>query len=115
MGCIEASNTLGENKMKKDRAMLGGKATHVCALCRKPIDWSWKDGEAPDVSVQMVKGRRTKYAHTACVRREAAVSQLATRLIDDVVKKKVAEGKLIDLGNGDYRFVDDGKPAKENQ
>ena len=38
----------------------------VCALCKQPIDWSWKNGE-PDISIQMSKGRIGKFAHSSCV------------------------------------------------
>ena len=39
----------------------------VCALCKQPIDWSWKNGE-PDISIQMSKGHIGKFAHSSCVR-----------------------------------------------
>ena len=39
----------------------------VCALCKQPIDWSWKNGE-PDISIQMSKTRIGKFAHSSCVK-----------------------------------------------
>jgi hypothetical protein len=47
---------------KKQTVSNGG----LCAFCKQPIDWSWKNGE-PQISVQIkANGRISKFAHASC-------------------------------------------------